>query len=62
MALANHGGVMNRTIAAYIFTLACFGFCFWLFLVGIADLQAEREEHARIHHPAPVAGVRVVTK
>ena len=53
---------MKKTIAAYIACLAIFAVSFYIFLVGVADLQAEREEHARIHHPAPVAGVRVVTK
>ena len=50
---------MKKTIAAYIFCLSVFAVSFYLFLVGIANVQAEREEHARIH---PAQGVRVVTK
>ena len=53
---------MKRTIAAYVACLAIFAASFYIFMIGIADLQSEREEHARIHHPAPVVGVRVVTK
>ena len=55
---------MNRetviAIFVYLATLSIFAITLWLFLVGVATVQGEREEHSRIHGrvPAQVAGVR----